>query len=166
MNKAFLTFLLLGMLPGLLFAADSDNSVAALSADEPIKVTASRLVADTRLSAVTFYGDVQARQGEVVIYGDKLVIHYTEGEEREIDRAVFEGGVRIVQENRVATADKGIFYSRENRVLLTGNAVIHQDGNSVAGDEIEYRLDEEQSEVRSSDGSRVNAIFHPRGERQ
>jgi lipopolysaccharide export system protein LptA len=113
---------------------------------------------------VKFLGNVVARQGEVVIYSAVLTLFYSEGS-KDIDRVEADRDVRIVQGDRVATAEKAVFYQADGRIVLTGNARVHQGEDFVEGDVITVLLGEEKSVVQGREGSRVNAVFHPKEER-
>ena len=152
----FLTTLWLAPAVGL-----AANDVA--NVDEPIRVSADRLEADEKKRSVVFSGSVQARKADMVIYADKMTLFYNSGDRGQIDRVEIDGRLRIVQEDRIATADHGVFHNSEGRVLLSGNAEVHQGGNSIVGDEIEYFLDEARSVVKSQPDSRVNAVFSTEG---
>jgi lipopolysaccharide export system protein LptA len=128
---------------------------------EQIRVSSDRLEADEKSRSVTFYGNVKTRKANMVIYADKMTLHYSAGETEEVDRVEIDGRLRIVQDDRIATADHGLFQNSEGRILLSGNAEVHQGGNSIVGDEIEYYLDEARSVVKSQPDSRVNAVFSP-----
>ena len=138
---------------------------ADVAGDGQIKISSDRLEAEETKQTVTFYGSVQARKADMVIYADKMTLFYSSGEKQEIDRIEIDGRMRIVQDDRVATADQGVFRNREGRILLSGNAEVHQGGNSIVGDEIVYYLDEARSEVKSQPNSRVNAVFSPGGKK-
>lgn len=135
-----------------------------LRTDGPVSVTSDRLEADDKLHQIRFVGNVVARQGDVVIYAGKLVLIYPESG-RDIDRIEASGSVRIVQGSRVATGEKASFYNKERKIVLTGSPRVYQGDDFLEGDEIIVLLDEEKSIVKSKQGSRVNAVFHPKGER-
>jgi lipopolysaccharide export system protein LptA len=65
----------------------------------------------------------------------------------------------------VATGQKASFFNRERKIVLTGSPKVYQDDDFVEGDEITVLLDEERSIVKSEQGSRVNAVFHPKGDK-
>ncbi len=69
--------------------------------------------------------------------------------------------MRIVQGERVATGEKGVYLNREDRIILTGSPKVHQGKDIVTGDEIIVFLNENKSIVKGSEGSRVRATFHP-----
>lgn len=129
--------------------------------DQPINITSDRLEADDAASQVRFEGEVVARQADVVIYADTMIVFYRP-EDREVQRVEALQNVRIVQGSRVATGQKGIYYRERGRIVLTGSPRVHQGEDFVEGDEITVFLEEEKSIVSSQGGSRVNAVFHPK----
>ncbi len=153
----------------LLYAAAMSPAASCLAqngADEGmIRVTSERLEADERSRSVTFYGKVQTRKDNMVIYADKMILYYNDGEGDNVERIEIDGRLRILQGDRMATADHGVYRSSEGRILLSGNAEVRQGGNSIVGDEIEYYLDASRSVVKSQPDSRVNAVFTPGGAR-
>lgn len=72
----------------------------------------------------------------------------------EVKQVIAEGAVRIVQEDRVATADKVTFYPQEERADLFGSPRIERDNAVVVGDFM--RLTPEWSIVEGSADLRVN----------
>lgn len=131
-------------------------------ADEPIRIKSDGLFTDNNRKMATFTGNVVARQGDVTIYADKLVVSYSE-EGGEVSTAEVFGNVRIIQGNRRAQSDHGIYDARQARITLDGNPRVYQESNVVSGTTITYYLDEDRSEVNSGAGGRVEAVIHPRG---
>jgi lipopolysaccharide export system protein LptA len=139
------------------------ESTLPLRSKEPIHVSADRLDADMQKNIVTFTGQVTARQGDVAIHARSMTVHYTTGGKGDVERAEFSGDVRIVQNERVAVADRGLFLNHDGKVVLSGHAEVHEAGSSVSGDEIVYYLNEARSVISSEPSSRVNAVFRPQG---
>lgn len=134
---------------------------------EEVRVVADRMEADSLSNKVSFSGNVKAKQNDVVIYAQKLTLFYSRGDaqnEKGIERAELEGDVRIIQQERMATAEKGLFLNLERKIIMSGEAEVHQGGNVVKGDEIVYFIDEERSIVTSDPDSRVNAVINPKGD--
>lgn len=156
---AFFSFLLIVSTP--VFAVTEPATVE----NDLIRVSAEKLEADEINRSITFYGKVRVRQAGMDIYADKITLYYQTDKSEEVDRVEIDGRLRIVQDDRVATADHGLFLNRQGQVLLTGNAEVHQAGSSVSGDEIIYFINEARSIVKSQPDSRVNAVFRP-GEKQ
>ena len=155
-----IAFLLLALAP--CGSGQADTMPNSLKSDAPVSVTSDRLEADDKLHQVRFLGNVVAKQGDVVIYAKELVLVYPE-KGRDIDRIEALGGVRIVQGNRVATGEKASFYNKQRKIVLTGSPRVYQGDDFLEGDEIIVLLDEQKSIVKSDHGSRVNAVFHPKG---
>jgi len=128
-----------------------------------IKVSAERMEANGLSHTVIFSGKVIARQSGMVMHSEKMTLFYHADRPAEIDRIEIEGGLRIVQGDRIASADRGVFRNQEGQVFLYGNAEVHQDGNRIAGDEVVYYLNESRSVIKSQPDSRVNAVFNPGG---
>ena len=77
----------------------------------PIHVTSDRLEADDEAQIVIFSGNAVATQDDVTIYADRLTIKYT-GEKREITQVIADGQVRIVQQEKLATGEKAVYYNQ------------------------------------------------------
>ncbi len=163
-RNIFLVLCLFLWFAGLSLAAEK-TPASLYDSSQPINISADRLEADDVSRQVKFVGNVAARQGEVVIYAASLTLFYLEGSQ-EVDRIEADRDVRIVQGDRVATGDKGVFYRADGRVVLTGNARVHQGADFVEGEIITVLLGEEKSIVQGRDGSRVNAVFHPKEEQR
>lgn len=138
--------------------------------NQPVNITANKLEADDKAGIFVFSGNVQAQQGEVFIYAQKMTVHYSattgssDGDnKRQIDKVVAEKDVRIVQFDRVATGQKGIFFQQEGRVVLSGDPRVVQGDNNVAGERIVVYLNENRSVVEGGEKQRVKAVFVPEG---
>jgi len=154
------------------------SQVAALGQElsrEPIHIEADRMESDRKTEAVLFVGNVEARQGNLLIQAERMTVYYQKapaGEtarpeaesSRAIDKLLATGKVKIVRENWVATGDQLEYLSGERKIVLTGDTKVWQDNNLVTGDRIVLYLDEGKSVVEkddSGDGGRVKAFFYP-----
>ena len=163
MRRCTLILLLLLGWIGPLYAQQPANLALQHDGSQPIQITSDRLDAEHAARQVRFFGNVTARQGDLVIHARELIVHLDA--DQEIERIEASGAVRLIQGGRVATGEKGIYHRLEGRVVLTGSARIRQGEDFIEGEEITVFLDEERSIVKGGpDGTRVNAIFHPRGE--
>lgn len=134
--------------------------LSALERDQPIEVTAQQLEVLQLQRQSIFTGEVVARQGDMTLYAEKLLVIFQQ-EHDEVERLEAIGGVRVVQLDRIATAEKAIFYQLEGRLVLNGNAEVTQGENKIAGDRITLYLKENRSLVESSESGRVRAIIVP-----
>ena len=129
--------------------------------EQPIRIISDKLVTDSDRKIATFSGNVAARQGDLTIYGDRLVVTYSD-ESGSISSAEVFGNVRIVQGERRAQADHGIYDAVNSRIVLDGNPKVFQNSDVVSGKTITYYLDQDRSEVTSGADSRVEAVIHPK----
>lgn len=148
-----------------LFVASPLNAVENFRSSQPIDIVADRLEANDAAGQVKFSGRVVATQGDATLYSHQMIF-FLQSKSREVERVEAFGDVRIVQGDRIATGQKGIFYRPEGRIVLTGDPKVHQGKDWVAGEEIVVFLNEQRSLVRSGEKARVKATFHPKEEKK
>ena len=152
---------LLLLLAGPVLAADR---AMAPTADQPIEITARQLEAIQQSGQAIFSGEVVAKQGDITLYCDKLVV-FSVGGKQQVDRLEAFGRVRVVQLDRTATGDKAVYRKDQETLTLYGAAQLHQGQNQVSGEEITLFLQENRSIVKSADGGRVRAVLFPEPQR-
>lgn len=128
----------------------------------PIQIKSNELVADSAARTATFIGKVSARQGDVTIYADKLVIH-SAATSQDVEKVEAFGNVRIVQGNRHGEAGHAIYDNKGGKIVLDGNPKVFQGEDVITGKIITYYVDEQRSVVTGSPESRVEAVIHPKG---
>jgi lipopolysaccharide export system protein LptA len=129
--------------------------------NQPIQIKSSELTTDSANLTATFTGKVSARQGDVTIYCDRLVIFYSD-KEKEVSKIEAFGNVRIVQGNGSALAGHAVYENKSGKIILDDNPRVYQGKNIVTGKEITYFLDTQRSQVVSAPGEPVKAIIYPR----
>lgn len=80
----------------------------------PIQIKSTELLTDNAARTATFVGKVSARQGDITIFSDKLVIHYSAGD-KDVDKVEAFGNVRIIQENRRGEAEHAVYENKIGR---------------------------------------------------
>jgi lipopolysaccharide export system protein LptA len=155
------------LLSGLIFLSftnllHAETKLPPSRNNDPIKVKSDQLLTDNNRKVATFTGNVAARQGDLTIYSDKMVINYAD-EEGGISTAEVFGNVKIIQGERRAQADHGIYDAKRATITLDGNPKVFQNSDTISGKIITYYLDQDKSEVTSGSGSRVEAVIHPKG---
>ena len=158
-RKAYIYAVILLAFPILLLA---ETKLPASRSSEPIKIKSDQLLTDNNLKIATFTGSVAARQGDLTIYSDKMVIRYSD-DEGGISSAELSGNVRIVQGERRAQAEHGVYDAKGSKIVLDGNPKVFQNSDTISGKVITYYLDQDRSEVTSGSDSRVEAVIHPKG---
>jgi len=155
MTRIFLLCLILVALAPAAFAAPA-------ASHEALKIKSDTLRADNENKTAVFEGKVVARQGDLTLYSDRLVISYS-GEGRELSRIEAFGNVRIMQQNRQATGAHAVYEPKEARILLDGNPKVVQGDDVITGKLITYFVNEQKSVVTGGPNQRVEAVIHPRG---
>jgi lipopolysaccharide export system protein LptA len=65
-----------------------------------------------------------------------------------------------------ATAVQAQYYSREGRIVLSGNVYVLQEGNSIQGETITYLIDEGRFVALPDQGEQVQSVYLVPGEEQ
>lgn len=155
--------------------------------DLPLNITANRLEVDQNQQVISFLQSVVARHKDVILYADVLKIFYQAKTEppgdkgkkadtaptagpasplgavgiEKVTRIEALGGVKMVQGDRVATGDKAVFYTQEDKIVLMGNPQLWRGENSLKGREIVFYLKENRAVVEGSADKRVEAVIYP-----
>ena len=143
--------------------------------EQPIKVSADKLISNSEKKYAEFIGDVKAYQGDAVITSDSLRIYY-EGnlldtdknkkstEQTAIKRIVATGNVDFVSEQYTAKTDKLEYDFTTQILVLTGdNSTITMDKNSIVGSKITYYRADGRFKVEGGPDKRINATFFSDG---
>lgn len=159
----FLLSLLLFLSPKVFSASEGDAAAPreVISKEAmPINIVSDRLEADDVARKVKFIGHVIVRRGDVTLYAHQVLVTYLQGK-GDVDEIVASGEVRIIQGERIATAERATLYQKESKIVLSGSARLLQGKDSIEGEEITVFINEEKSIIKAPQGGRVKAIFHP-----
>ena len=99
-------------------------------------ITAKRLTFDYQNRFAVFDEKVVVVDPGVRIESDKLTVVFTPQDEPESATAL--GNVRIVQGDKVATADRAVYDVRTGKLVLNGNAQVHRGHDVVTGNKITF----------------------------
>ncbi len=121
------------------------------SAREPIVITANRMDADKLGDVVRFTGSVVLKKENMTLNSDYLVVYYDPPAKgvRQIDAF---GSVVVTREGRVALANNAVYYTKEEKIVLTGDPRIIENENQLGGDKITLFMRDDRSIV---EGGRV-----------
>lgn len=100
-------------------AVENDN--------QPIEITADRLVTDNSAHTAEFSGNVTAIQSGTKITADRLILHYG-GRNQEtsaqamnnIEKIEAMGHVRMMFDNRVAVSEQAVYTTKDRKLIFTG----------------------------------------------
>ena len=150
------------MLCTALAAASSLGAAERATAGrEPIVITADRMDADKLGDLVRFTGSVVLKKENMTLNSDYLVVYYDAPDKgiREIEAI---GNVVVTKEGRVALANRAVYYSNEEKIVLTGDARIIENKNQLGGDKITLFMRDDRSIV---EGGKV-LIYQDKAEEQ
>jgi lipopolysaccharide export system protein LptA len=153
MRAVFYTWLILLATVSAALAAPAANR-------EPLKIKSDTLHADNEKRTATFQGRVVARQGDMTLYADRLVITYAAAG-HQVSKVEAFGNVRVLQENRQATGAHGVYDPKTAVIVLDGSPKVVQGEDVVTGKVITYFVNEKRSVVTGGPKQRVEAIIHP-----
>jgi lipopolysaccharide export system protein LptA len=135
------------MIAALCLLAPASASAALEKGNrEPMVVTSARMEADELGNRVTFVGDVILKKEAMTLTSDHLVVFYDPASKgvREIEAL---GNVVVRKEGRIAHANKAIYYSKDEMIVLTGEARINENENQLGGDRIILFMRDDRSIV-------------------
>lgn len=151
-----------------------DGKKEKIDRKQPIQITSDILEAFNDKRMVVFSGSAVAIQGDKVIRADKLIIYYKkasdEGKPKEakdveqagdLDRIEAKGRVSVTQVNRVATGDEAVYEQDNEKIVMTGNAVMREGKNVVRGNKITLLMNEDRGIVEPLEQKRVTATIYP-----
>ena len=87
-------------------AASGGSSSRRDRSNLPITIKSNELTADNKGKTAVFSGKVVAKQGDITIFADKIVVNYAE-KKGDVEKIEAIGNVRIIQQNRTGFAITG-----------------------------------------------------------
>ncbi len=126
----------------------------------PIDISSDSVEADQKKNTVTFKGNVVAKQEDITLYANMLIILY-DPNTKQLKEIIAIGNVKVVQRERRATGQKATFHQDENKVVLDGEAVVREGENVIRGEKITFYVNEERSVVEGGKGGRVTTHITP-----
>ena len=141
-------------------SSQQKKGLPSLGSNLPVNINADTLEYDNKRNMVAFKGHVVARQGDMVIFADAMNVTYEpKGKLKQIEA---QGGVKIIQADRIATGDTITYYNEEQKIVLNGNPRVWQGDNVINGEKITVFIKEERSIVEGSPANRVSATIVPK----
>jgi lipopolysaccharide export system protein LptA len=135
--------------------------------DTKLNVTADKMVAQKNSSMVEFIGNVKATRGDTIIFADsiKVFIHPAKTKHQgknDLKKIIAAGNVEYTAGERKAFADKAVYTTKDEILILTGKTARLITGKShVTGKKITLFRNEDKAIVESDGRTRVQAVFNP-----
>jgi len=142
--------------------------------DQPIHIEADRAERDGIQGVTRYEGSVDLRQGSLRILADSITVHTDEDNEvREIiavgNPARFEQQPKANQEIVKGRAQMMRYLVNDERMRMSSDAHLDQDGTTVSGNEINYDLTDDLVQVESdqqTEQSRVKIVIPPKARQE
>ena len=149
--------LLLAAAPAL---AQSTGFGSAQDTKQPVEVTAQQLSVDQKTGKATFSGKVVIVQGQMRLAADRVTVSYAQGDQSRISALRAEGNVTMVSGEDAAEARAADYDVESGNVILTGDVLLTQSGNVLAGEKV--TVDLETGTANAS--GRVRSVLQPGSE--
>jgi lipopolysaccharide export system protein LptA len=105
-------------------------------------ITADTMSYDYKRSIAIFQDNVIVIDPQVKLEADALTVLF--GSTNEIKSVTAVGNVRIKSDDKAATCNKAIYLAQSGEILLTGNARLMRDNDTLEGKQITFWLNEEK----------------------
>lgn len=136
------------------------SAMSLTSQRGPVEVRADELEFEYQTRRLTYRGKVVVTQDDITLRSDSLQVVIDETAREKVKEVIAEGNVRISQGARSAGGDRATYDGATRTIVLSGNAVLREGPNEVAGDRVRVFLDEQRSVVEGG----VRARLVPTGE--
>ena len=123
----------------------------------PVEVTAETLKVDQSTGQANFTGNVLIGQGQMRLSADSVTVTYAQGGQQKIKTLNASGGVTLVNGPDAAEAAEAVYDVETGNIVLTGDAIVTQGQNVLAGDRIEVNLTDGTASV----AGRVRTVLQP-----
>lgn len=135
-------------------------------ASKPINIESDQQQLDIQHNIVTFTGNVVLTQGSIKIHADKIIVTRPAGEK---GKEVMDGYGNPATFYQMQDNGKPIqghalhmrYQTAQQRVELTGKALLKQLDSSISGDRIVYLVQQQHMQAFSNKGKRVTTVLLP-----
>lgn len=128
------------------------------------RVQAAKVGYSSDAGKMMWSGGVKAHSSEGDISSDTLELSFLKGADgrQTLERAIASGGVRIEQNGRIGTADRGEYIASEGKFVLSGGepAIADASGNRTTGHELTFFLANDSIVVDSGTKPQTQTMPH------
>jgi len=171
-NKTIIYFKLLLVLIGsaLVFGTGTAWSQTGNDQDKaPLHVESDKMIALKDTSMIEFIGNAKATRLDSIVFADSIKIYFANGNKSKtgnvnsnIKKIVSTGNVKYTAGKRKAFADKAVYTTDDEILILTGRSPKLITGSSfITGKKITLFRKQDKVIVESDGTKRVEALFNP-----
>lgn len=172
-RSKFLFSLLLICFMLLLKTIPADSQPPNEADNAPLHIISDKMVAQKDTSMVNFIGNVKATRLDSIVFADSIKLYFVDNKtdkdnsaQNNVKKIVSTGNVRYTDGDRKAFADKAVYTTHDEILVLTGNAPKLITGSSfVTGKKITLFRNQDRVIVESDGSKRVEAFFNPEDKR-
>ena len=190
MKHGSVTMVLCGLLVAASFSAFAQTPLAARApggkgtfgsgSKEPISVEADHLEVFDKEKRAVYSGNVVVVQGESTMKSGRMIVFYAnEGQDgtttqpaanaapalgngNSLRRLETYEGTTIISKDQIAVGKQGVYDKESNRMVLTGDVALTQNGNVTKGEKLIYDLTTGVAVVEAAPNSgRVKSLLNP-----
>ncbi len=114
----------------------------------PMVITSATFSTDRQAGTALFEGTVAAKNNDVTLHADKMLVYYAEG--GDVTRIDSTGHVSFATKDGTITSDYSVYYADDKRLVFTGEPKAVEGSSVVTGKEIVYYIDKEKYNVKGS----------------
>jgi lipopolysaccharide export system protein LptA len=150
-----------------------------VKSESPLYIASDRMEVKYEEGVILFEGHVIVKQDNGTIIGNRMNVYIDKTPKKDrkkksesepaqenmaerIDRIEIEGDVKITQDDKIATAERSVYYHTEQKIVLMGHPSVSQGKDVVKGRLITLYLSEGRSVVEGGEDGPVEAVLHPR----
>ena len=171
-NKSVFSFLFYLIFIGftLLWQITETQAQTQTKAEQvPLYIVSDKMVAQKDTSMVEFMGNAKATREDSIVFADSIKIYFVDDNENKgsdaqsnVKKIVSTGNVRYTAGERKAFADKAVYTTKDEILILTGKSPKLITGSSfVTGKKITLFRLQDKVLVESEGSKRVEAFFNP-----
>ena len=139
-------FILIIFLNTNVFSEEKNDNYFYINSDKLI-IKENQLISE-------FIGNAYARNGENHFWGNKILVNYDNN--KKIKLITIIRSVKIVRPNEEIFGDKAIYDPKLEKIKLSGNVSVIQDGNILSGSELIVDLINSTSIIEGNNGKQVS----------
>ena len=153
----FLPVILSLALAGAAGAQATSGFGNAQDVKQPVEVTADALSVDQKTGKATFSGHVLIGQGTMRLAADSVTVTYAQGGQDRISALHAQGNVTLASGQDAAEAQAADYNVESGNVVLTGDVLLTQGGNILAGEKVTVNL----ATGTANASGRVRSVLQP-----
>jgi lipopolysaccharide export system protein LptA len=134
----------------------------------PLHIVSDKMIAQKDTSMVEFIGNVKATREDSIIFADSIQIFFVSDENKtndkqsKVEKIISAGNVKYTAGEQQAFADKAVYTTKDEILILTGKSPKLITGSSfVTGKKITLFRKTNKVIVESDGNKRVEAVFNP-----